>query len=66
MKAPGYKRFPLVTCIAWSLHLHLHVSKLLFNLRCGSGEKLMLTIQFERVGTKKIIAKYASLEIIGG
>jgi DNA helicase-2/ATP-dependent DNA helicase PcrA len=33
--------------------------------REGSGENLMLTIKFERAGTKKIMAKYASLEIIG-
>jgi DNA helicase II / ATP-dependent DNA helicase PcrA len=33
--------------------------------REGSGEGLMLTIRFERAGVKKIMAKYASLEIIG-
>jgi len=33
--------------------------------REGSGENLMLTIKFERAGQKKIMAKYASLEIIG-
>ncbi len=33
--------------------------------REGGGEGLMVTIRFERVGTKKIMAKYASLEIIG-
>jgi len=33
--------------------------------REGSGEKLMVTIRFERVGTKKIMTKYASLEILG-
>jgi hypothetical protein len=33
--------------------------------REGSGENLMLTIRFERAGVKKIMAKYASLEIIG-
>ncbi|HBZ02142.1 MAG TPA: ATP-dependent DNA helicase PcrA [candidate division Zixibacteria bacterium] len=33
--------------------------------REGSGENLMVTIRFERAGVKKIMAKYASLEIIG-
>jgi len=33
--------------------------------REGSGENLMLTIKFECAGQKKIMAKYASLEIIG-
>jgi DNA helicase II / ATP-dependent DNA helicase PcrA len=33
--------------------------------REGSGEGLMVTIRFERAGVKKIMAKYASLEIIG-
>lgn len=33
--------------------------------REGSGEGLMVTIRFERVGVKKLMAKYASLEIIG-
>ena len=33
--------------------------------REGAGENLMLTIKFERAGQKKIMAKYASLEIIG-
>jgi DNA helicase-2/ATP-dependent DNA helicase PcrA len=33
--------------------------------REGGGENLMLTIKFERAGMKKILAKYASLEIIG-
>ena len=33
--------------------------------REGSGESLIVTIRFERAGTKKIMAKYASLEILG-
>jgi DNA helicase-2/ATP-dependent DNA helicase PcrA len=33
--------------------------------REGSGEGLMVTIRFERAGVKKLMAKYASLEIIG-
>ncbi len=33
--------------------------------REGSGENLMVTIRFERAGVKKIMAKYASLEILG-
>ena len=33
--------------------------------REGASENLMLTIKFERAGQKKIMAKYASLEIIG-
>jgi len=33
--------------------------------REGAGESLIVTIRFERYGTKKIMAKYASLEILG-
>lgn len=33
--------------------------------REGSGQDLMVTIKFDRAGIKKIIAKYANLEIIG-
>lgn len=31
----------------------------------GSGENLMVTIRFERAGNKKLMVKYAKLEIIG-
>jgi DNA helicase-2/ATP-dependent DNA helicase PcrA len=31
----------------------------------GSGENLMVTIRFERAGNKKLMVKYANLEIIG-
>ena len=33
--------------------------------REGSGQDLMVTIRFDRAGIKKIIARYANLEIIG-
>jgi DNA helicase-2/ATP-dependent DNA helicase PcrA len=33
--------------------------------REGSGENLMITVRFERYGNKKLMAKYANLEIIG-
>jgi len=31
----------------------------------GSGEDLMITVRFERYGNKKLMAKYANLEIFG-
>jgi DNA helicase-2/ATP-dependent DNA helicase PcrA len=33
--------------------------------REGSGEELMITVRFERYGNKKLMARYANLEIIG-
>jgi hypothetical protein len=33
--------------------------------REGGGEGLIVAIQFERAGVKKIMAKYANLEILG-
>jgi DNA helicase-2/ATP-dependent DNA helicase PcrA len=64
--APRYEHFeyedllPVGTAV-----LHDKFGRGVVTAREGGGESLMLTIKFDRVGKKKILAKYASLEIIG-
>jgi len=45
--------------------LHDKFGKGIIVSREGSGENLMITVRFESYGSKKLMAKYAHLEIIG-
>jgi DNA helicase-2/ATP-dependent DNA helicase PcrA len=45
--------------------LHDKFGKGIIVSREGSGEDLMITVRFDGYGNKKLMAKYAHLEIIG-